>query len=102
MLEGNEAKSIFRNILQEFIPAELWKGKKLGMGDGLSKYWNCIVLNNYINEIELKESHPLFQFVDREKIGEVVRRNNKIAWSIYSLGIWIEQLSDKECFDTVS
>lgn len=102
MMNGDEVKSIFRNILQKFVPMKLWEGKKLGMGDGLNEYLNSIVLNNYINEIEVKEDHPIFQYLDRERIGEMVRQNNNVVWSIYALGMWIEQLSDEVYLDTVS
>ncbi len=96
MIGEGKVKKVFKNILYSYIPRKIWDSNKIGMGDGLKNYLEIIVLDNYINEIESKGDHPLFEYVDRGKVGKVVRKNHNIAWSLYSIGVWLELLSKFE------
>lgn len=90
MVQNGEAKKIFKELVYQYIPSELWKKTKIGLGDELGSHAENIILKKYFQEIANNIKHPIRNFVDINKANEVVKRNRKAAWIFYSLSIWIE------------
>lgn len=93
MMDRSAVKKIFRSILNTYIESNQWEKNKIGMGDELSKYMEDIVLRNYKNDIEINSNHPLYEFLNRDELEKLMINNKYIVWSIYSLGVWLEEIS---------
>ena len=96
MMSGKRVKCLFKDLLYRYIPSDVWEQRKLGLGDGLGDFVGGVLLQNYISEIEADYQNPLFGYVDREKVGWLVREQTRLAWNFYSLGIWLKTLDKKE------
>lgn len=92
MMDKHTVKKIFKSILNKYIESDQWGKSKIGMGDELSKYIEDIVFKIYKNDIEINMEHPLFEFLDRDELENMMIHNKYIVWSIYSLGVWLEEI----------
>ena len=93
MMDKRSVKKVFKSILDVYIESDQWYKTKIGMGDELNRCIEDIVLCIYKKNMEENSEHPLYEYLDREELAELVMHNKYIVWTIYSLGVWLEEIS---------
>lgn len=93
MINGDVVKFSFKKILNNYFPSDDWYKNKVGFGDELNEYIDNVLLQNFLSEIKCNSKHPLFQYINREKITDILTSNTKLIWVFYSLGVFLETLT---------
>jgi asparagine synthase (glutamine-hydrolysing) len=101
-LRGAESKFILKKAFKDFLPAVIFKRKKMGFGVPVSR-WFRNELTNYVYEILLDSKTLNRGYFKREGVERLLKDHMKLSydhsariWALLFLEIWFRVFIDKE------